>query len=436
MDVENLGRQAIDQIKSKWGLPLQGFVAGGSIANIIWELVSGNKAVVNDIDIFVFEKQIDKIDDNTKTLFKYKEQDLKYYEDYSGIQFSSYTKDFYTISESLRDGIFNTITYQSNTTDPGLVISSFDINATKVGYSIDEDKFYWTKDFEEFLETGELRISNLMTPSHSAVRLAKKSKELNVVLKEFECNLLQYSLFYKFSDMIKLRFKERYFDMYKDNEDLLSKYFILCRDEQMEEYIFTKFGEKSELHYVKSIEMKDSKPKSKLQDIFEDRRPSVFSEDTNLSSIFLSGIFLFYMRNIYGDEEKVKLWSKLSYFFDDPNYFDKEVNNEDIDLLNRLCKYAPKSIENLKGIKLSEQVIIVKKLLDKFKDDPIVAISILEKVKVDKDMVLDEQTSLLLELSVRKEIVNDTRGKVNSILSKKKEKVIKTVTDPVDDWDL
>ena len=36
MDVENLGRQAIDQIKSKWGLPLQGFVAGGSIANIIW----------------------------------------------------------------------------------------------------------------------------------------------------------------------------------------------------------------------------------------------------------------------------------------------------------------------------------------------------------------------------------------------------------------
>ena len=29
-------------------------------------------------------------------------------------------------------------------------------------------------------------------------------------------------------------------------------------------------------------------------------------------------------------------------------------------------------------------------------------------------------------------IVNDTRGKVNSILSKKKEKVIKTVTDPVD----
>jgi hypothetical protein len=430
MDVEKLGRQAIDQIKSKWGLPLRGFVTGGSIANIIWELVSGNKAVVNDIDIFVFEKMIDKIDDDTKTLFKYKEQDLKYYEDYSGIQFSSYTKDFYTISESLRDGIFNTISYQSNTTDPALVISSFDINATKVGYSIDEDKIYWTKDFEEFLETGELRVSNLMTPSHTSVRIAKKSKELNVGLKEFEFNLLQYSLYYRFSDMIKLRFKDRYFDMCNEYKYILDKYFILCRDNQMESYVLSKFGEKTDLYYLKSIELKDSKK----SDVFENRRPIIFSEDTNLSNVYLSGIFLFYMRNIYGNEEKVKLWSKLSYFFDDPNYFDKEVSNDDIDLLNRLCKFAPKSIENLKGIKLSEQVIIVKKLLDKFKDDPIIAISILEKIKVDKDMILDEQTTLLLELSVRKEIINDTRGKVQSILSK--EVVKKVQSNAVDDWDI
>ena len=45
MNVESLGRQAIDRIKKEWGLPLHGFVAGGAIANIVWELVSGNKAV-------------------------------------------------------------------------------------------------------------------------------------------------------------------------------------------------------------------------------------------------------------------------------------------------------------------------------------------------------------------------------------------------------
>ena len=55
--------------------------------------------------------------------------------------------------------------------------------------------------------------------------------------------------------------------------------------------------------------------------------------------------------------------------------------------------------------------------LDKFKEDPIVAISILENIKVDKNIILDEQTKLILELSVRKQIVNDVRGKVSKILN-------------------
>ena len=144
MDIEQLGRQAINRIKSEWGLPKRGFIAGGSIANIIWELVSGNKAVVNDIDVFLYVGEIDKVDDINKeeSLFKYEEKDIKYFEDYSGMSFQSYTKDFYTICESERDGMFNTITYKGNTSDPSLILKSFDINATRVGYLIEEDKVY------------------------------------------------------------------------------------------------------------------------------------------------------------------------------------------------------------------------------------------------------------------------------------------------------
>ena len=76
----------------------------------------------------------------------------------------------------------------------------------------------------------------------------------------------------------------------------------------------------------------------------------------------------------------------------------------------------------MKGLKLSEQINLVKKLLEVYKDDPIVAISVLEKNKLDKDIDIDEQTKLLLELSVRKEIVNDTKGKVNKILNASPEK--------------
>jgi hypothetical protein len=421
MNIESLGRQAIDRIKSEWGLPLHGFVAGGAIANIVWELVSGNKAVVNDIDIFVFDGIEKELDTDKKSLFNYQEKETKYYEDYNGMNFNNYTKDFYSIVESERDDMFNTIKYKSNTSDPSLIIKSFDINATRIGYDIDNDKLYWTSEFEDFLKTGELKITNLMTPSHTAVRIAKKSKELNAKLYEFEFKLLQYALSYRFIDRIKLRFRERYLEMCKDYKDMLSKYFQLSRDLEAEEYVFGKTGEKVELYYLVSRDVKTEVTEVPLTDDFEkivySNLPQIF-EDENLNKIFKSTDFLFYMRNIYNKDQNLKdMWSKLYYFFNDVHYIDREVSNEDMDLLQRFGKYAPGSIENLKGLKLSEQIEVIKKFLDTFKEDPIVAISILESVKVDKDIILDEQTMLLLELSVRKKIVNDTRGKVNKILN-------------------
>lgn len=410
MNIESLGRQAIDRIKSEWGLPLHGFLAGGSIANIVWELVSNNKAVVNDIDIFIFDGIEKELDTDKNSLFSYQEKETKYYEDnYTGMNFNNYTKDFYSIVESEREDIFNTIRYKSNTSDPSLIIKSFDINATRIGYDIDNDKLYWTSEFEEFLKTGELKISNIMTPSHTAVRIAKKSKELNAKLEEFEFKLLQYALSYRFVDRIKLRFKERYLEMCKDHKDILSKYFKMSRDLDTEDFVLRKTGEKVNLYYL-------IPECSEVLSEFES--PKKIFEDDNLNKIFKSTDFLFYMRNIYNKEQNLKdMWSKLYYYFNDVHYIDKEVSQEDMNLLQRFSNYAPGSIEKLKGLKISEQIKIIKKFLDKFKEDPIIAISILENIKVDKDIILDDQTMLLLELSVRKKIINDTKGKVSKILN-------------------
>jgi hypothetical protein len=172
MNIDNLVRTAVDKIKSNWGLPDKGFIAGGSIANLVWELVSGNKAVVNDIDVFIFDGAIDKIDTDDKTLlFRYQEKETKFWEDYTGMRFSSINKDFYTIVSSEHDGMFNKIKYKSNKVDTDLILRSFDINCTKVGYSNEEERCYWTPEFEEFLKKGELKICSLMTPSHSAIRI-------------------------------------------------------------------------------------------------------------------------------------------------------------------------------------------------------------------------------------------------------------------------
>ena len=412
MNIELLGRQAIERIKSEWGLPKSGFIAGGSIANIVWELVSGNKAIINDIDVFVFDGIQEKFDKSDKSsLFNYQEKETKYGEDYTGICFNTYTKDFYSIVESTKDDIFNIVKYKSNSKDPSLIIKSFDINATRIGYSIEKDEIYWTSDFEDFLKTGTLKVANLMTPSHTAVRIAKKSKELKAKVDIFEFKLLQYALGHNFSDRIKFRFKERYHQMYKDNLDILDSMFSLSRDTDAEEYVKLQYGDDTELYYLKP------KVEDELSEFGSTSFVNIFgSPDNNVNIIWKSVDFLFYMRNIWGNKNLQNIWKNVYYFFTDVSYIDREINSEDLELLSRFSQYAPKSIENLKGLKISEQIDIIKMFLDKFKEDPLIAISILEKIKVTKDIVLDDQTALLLELSVRKEIINDTKNKVRRIL--------------------
>jgi hypothetical protein len=400
MNVEQLAKRAIDKIKTTWGLPQSGFIAGGSIANLIWEEVSGNKAVINDIDVFLFDGFLEKlVQDKSQTLYEHSTKEDIWYEDYNGIAFLTKKKDFYCITESTKDDMFNYIKYQSNSPEPRVVIDSFDINCTAVGYSIDDDKFYWTKEFEKFLETGELRITNVKTPSHTVLRIIKKADELNATLTEFELNILQYAL----SDNVhlspyKVRFQEKYLDIFVKYIDRLSEFFYIQKDVQCIEWI----------RVSQSKDVKLWKLVSSNQKVFNDKNLSELKADN----------YLFYIRNIYSNKNQNLnlIWKHLHYFYETIDYVDQEVEEEDIKLLSRFVYNAPNAISNLKGLKLSEQINLVKKLLEVYKNDPIIAISLLEKSKLDKDIELDEQTKLLLELSVRKEIVNDTRGKVNKIL--------------------
>ena len=61
MNIEKLCRNALDFLKSNYpNFPKSGFIAGGSLANLIWEQVSGNIAKINDIDVFIFDKVVDR----------------------------------------------------------------------------------------------------------------------------------------------------------------------------------------------------------------------------------------------------------------------------------------------------------------------------------------------------------------------------------------
>jgi len=419
MNIEELGKKAVDIIKNKWELPAKGLLAGGSIANIMWELVSGNKSVINDLDIFIKVGDIEiekkskgkqtKPQHRKKPIFEKQDFKRTYFEGYNGLGFSDELERSYYITEAKQEGIFNNIEYKSTTDDYSIVIKSFDINCTQVGYDIEDDKLIWTKDFEHFLKSGCLKITNLTTPAHTAIRIVKKKKDLNCFLDvEFELNMARHSISQGFIDKIRVRFKDKYKRMFNDNIDILSEYFIIKNDLEVQSYIKTQFYDNSEVYYLETKEVKKNFFNFEI----------IYKDDENIANIYNSSIFLFYMRNIYGSEKMSYIWQNLNWFFDSIDYIDSDnISKEDVELLGRLTKCAANTIEKLKGYKLSQQIKLVKRLLDEFKDDPLLAISILEKHRVDIDFEFNDEDKLLLELSVRKQIVSDDRNKVNRILN-------------------
>ena len=401
MDVQQLAQRAIDKIKSQWGLPKRGFIAGGSISNLIWEEVSGTKAIINDIDVFLFDGLLENyIDDRKEYLYSFKEDEENVcYDDYAGLRFIDRAKNYYSISESTTDGIFNYVSYKSNTHSPEIIIKSFDINCTEIGYSIEEDKFYWTPEFEKFLKTGDLKISNLKTPCHTAIRIVKKAEELGVNLDLFELEIIRIVLSRQLQDVYKVRFQDRYFNLFNSYK-LLDNYFTIEQDLECIAHV--------KVTYDKDVSLWTLKNKKE------------FLLDNNLLCIHKGDDLLFYLRNIYTNPQLVDIWNRLRPLFINEDYVDGGVDVDDMKLLSNTIKFLPKTILNLRGYKLTEQVSIIKLLLERYKEDPAIAFSVLEKHTIEPNQEIDDSTALLYELSVRKEIVDDRHNSmVENILDKR-----------------
>lgn len=403
INLHELALKALNEIKINENFPKRGFVAGGCLANLIWEYVSGNKAIINDIDIFICEGVIESIPnsnyiDNKK--LAYAKSDVSYYEDYRGLASTSQAKEYYMINDTDTKGIYNFIYYSANSYNPQVIINSFDINCTQIGYSIEENKFYWTPEFEDFLKTGDLKLTNILSPAHSAIRLTKKKFELNANLADLEINMCSFCIANGMSDTNRIAFTDKYADIYRKYESVLNNHFLMIEDTELTKKLQVEKNFIGRLYRLHSLKHRHDMFKSSAIDI---------------QKIWRGQDLLFYIRNIRGDESKSLVWRKVQWLFNNNDYIDGEIDPQDLDVLSRLVQVAPKTIENLKGLSLSKQILIMKTLFDRYKEDPIIAISILEKVKIDNNN-FDEGDLLLLELSVRKEIISDTKDKVKRIL--------------------
>jgi hypothetical protein len=401
MDTNLIFSKALEKLKSKFTLPTEGFLAGGSIANLIWEEVSGKEAIINDIDIFILKE----LQTNMSNMYLYNKFTAKTVskevsEDYNGIRFGYRNQIKYYIEESVREDIFNKIYYCSDTKSPQIIIDSFDLNCCQVGYDLSENKFYWSKEFIEFINTGEIKIIDLRTPAHTAIRLAKKKVELGAKVSEDEFGIAKYVLKHKnIMNVQKYRFKEKYKIEFEKFSDILGDKFKLDRDLDSEKNIKSLYGIEDNIYCLEPI-----------GEIMDFKKNSGFMPDD----------FMYYYRNIQNEDTKKGIWLNLNLIIDKKfsisEYLDKGVSNDEIYLLARLIHHAPLIVKNIKGFTISNQLEWVNTIIDKFKVDPIIAISILEKNKLDLDLDLDDDMNLLLlELSVRKNIITDSRNKVGKI---------------------
>jgi len=404
MKYQEIFRQALDQIKSKWELPKSGFLAGGSIGNVVWNIISGKNAPVNDLDIYHL---IGVKKDFTNRELKSKQHFIRnekwVYEDYTGLNIGYQQKGYYTIEKVSVDGIYNNIEYFSTTDDKSLVLDSFDINSCQLGYDIETDQFIWTKDFEEFLKTGELRLCNLSSPPHSAIRLVKKKYDLEATLPEIELDLIATIIGSRcFIDSHKYRFKDRYAKMFKKYQSDLKSRFKLVREKDLEVYLLSNYGSSD---HIWSLESKVDSDKYKKDDI---------------SGLHLSKDYLYYMRNILHKKDYEKAWYKLHPIIDSSltfnGYFDVNPKNVNIEKLSKLVNHAPNSSRNLRGKSLSKQIEIFDMIISKFQKDPLIGIKILENYDLESHDLNDEMELLLMELAIRKDLVEDPSDKVYHIL--------------------
>jgi hypothetical protein len=415
MELKRLAEEAIDYLKSRWGLPDRGLLAGGALANTIWSLKNGTDPVINDIDIFVYVGHLESINDRDRSdsLFRYVEKDIQYVDDYAGVREHPVDKRFYVIKESTNEGMLNTITYDASDTDPMLILDSFDLSCTAVGFDLSSGNFYWTNDFENFLETGKIRVSNVCTPSHTAIRLVKKGVELGVGFDEHELKILMYCIEHNMSDTLKRYFKQKRMDDYTKVESLISKYLVPYRCEEVEKMIKLNYNIDDKLYGLMCSQ--EIRPDTNVDDIFDVLvSPNPIFEDDNLKRILTGKDFLNYMRTVYGNKKRMDIFSNIYPFFNGRNYFDVNPNEKDMEILKRLVNVSPFCVEALKGMTLSEQINVVNRTFAAF-DDKTVALALMENGKIVEPH-MDESDLLLLELSMRKEIFGRIEARSNLLL--------------------
>jgi len=402
----NLTQIALKSLEKEFGpLPTQGFLAGGAVANRLFELKWGQKMPVNDLDIFYFHPE--KLDISQAYKNKYIVEDKKCFhaelKDDIGVNtygdFFTQTKTTqgYIVNEVKREGMLNEIFIKASHLDPMLVLRSFDLNCTQIGIDLATGKVYSTKEWDDFIENKKIQITSLHTPSHTLLRIFKKAEEFGLTIEEGELELIRYSLDYPLGFQRNV-FAQKYKNLWDKYGDLIQeKNFKLVEKDESSKFLATKIGKEIGLWSIRS-----SKQNNNFFNL-QDSNNYFPGWDFNLDSVINNSSKLIWSyRNIYPQPHLYPIWDQLHFLWEIENIsFDKilEISPEKIKFLNKLYGVSPTLIKHLQETDstFERHLDYIERIWRTF--EPAVALSLCWKLNIPIDWT--HQDELLMELSVR-----------------------------------
>jgi len=224
-----------------------GYIAGGSISNILFSMVHGGEPVINDIDVYhqIYEKKgiyLSKVAGWYPSSYV-REDGLTIVDDDYGRVFISAKGARMQVKSHSRKGILNIIEYvyedgnNKTTKDRDLIIlEGFDLNCCKSGLDIEKKEIVFTDEFVDFLETKQLKVVSPCAPIQTTIRIKKKLRDLDCFCDiEHEMRFLTIASKKITGSQMTRYIGDETYAKYEKHKDFVDKYFTLREPKNLDE---------------------------------------------------------------------------------------------------------------------------------------------------------------------------------------------------------
>lgn len=221
-----------------------GFIAGGSVSNILISMLHGGEPVINDIDVYKQTKE--KISNDWYPSTFINEEGLEIVNDSYGRVFVAEDGARMKVLGHSRKGIFNIINYHYENytklsvptpTEKNLVIlQGFDLNCCKAGLDLEKEEIIYTPEFVDYLRTKQLKVVHPCAPIQTTIRIYRKMKDLNCYCDvEHEMKFLTIAIKNVNSGQMSKYIGPETYAKYEKCKDFVDKYFKLREPKNSEE---------------------------------------------------------------------------------------------------------------------------------------------------------------------------------------------------------